>query len=83
MGHHELIVKRDGEPSSVALKEAINAERQERIVLEESPVGESKSNGGIETAIQQVQGHIRTIKDGMEAIFDKILPEDSALIPWW
>ena len=36
------------------------------MTLEESPVGESKSNGDIENAIKQVQGHFRTIKNYVE-----------------
>ena len=40
-----------------------------RMIIENSPVGSSKSNGIVERAIQSVQGMIRTIrtsKDGCE-----------------
>ena len=82
LGHPELIMKSDGEHSVVALKQAVKAERPERIVLEESPVAESKSNGAIENTIQLVQGQIRTIKDGRESRIGERIGEDSVLIPW-
>ena len=49
-------MKSDGEPAIVALTEVVKLERHERIVLESSPVKESKSNGGIENVVQQGQG---------------------------
>ena len=60
LGHSQLVLKSDGEPAIVALKSAVKAGRPERIVLE-SPHGESQSNGAAERAIQQVQGHLRTM----------------------
>ena len=62
LGHNEMVLKSDGEPAIIALKQAVKMERSERIVLEESPVKESRSNGVIENAIQQVQGQIRATK---------------------
>ena len=55
LGHKEIILKSDGEPSILALKEAVRSEKKERIIMEKSPVAESKSNGAAENAIQQVQ----------------------------
>ena len=46
LGHKQLVLKSDGEPAVLALKEAVKAERSEKLALEHSPVGESKSNGG-------------------------------------
>ena len=66
LGHQEVILKSDGEPAIVALKEAAKRERMERIVLETSPVKDSKSNGAIEAAVQQVQGQFRVMKDALE-----------------
>ena len=77
-----MILKSDGEPSIVALKEAVRLERGERIVLESSPVKESKSNGIIENAIQQVQGQIRAIKDGLESRIRTRIGGDASIVPW-
>ena len=78
----EFVFKSDNEPSIVALKEAVKSERAERIVLEASPVYESKSNGVIERAVQQVQGQVRTVKDGLESRIGERLLVDSQLVPW-
>ena len=53
-----MILKSDQEPALIALKESLKRERDEDIVMEESPVGESASNGIIENAVRNVQGHI-------------------------
>ena len=82
LGHKEFILKSDGEPAIVALKEAIKAERQERIVLEKSPVGESRSNGAAENAVQQIQGQVRAIKHALESRLQTRVPEASNAIPW-
>ena len=63
LGHSAFVLKSDSEPAILALKSAVKAERAERIVLEESPHSESQSNGAAERAIQQVQGHLRTMRD--------------------
>ena len=66
----------------MALKEAAKRERKEGIVIESSPVKESKSNGGIEAAVQQVQWQFRTMKDALEARIGTRLKPTSAIVPW-
>ena len=82
LGHKELILKSDGEPAIVALKEAIKSERKERIIFETSPVAESKSNGAAENTVQQVQGQVRTIKHALESRLRVRVPEAASVIPW-
>ena len=41
LGHPEIVLKSDGEPSIVALKEAVKMERPERIAIESLPADES------------------------------------------
>ena len=82
LGYRQLVLKSDGEPAVQALKEAVRAERSEKIVLESSPVGESKSNGGAECAIQQVQGQFRAMKDSLETRIGTRIAEDSPVVPW-
>ena len=82
LGHPSLIFKSDGEPALVALKNAVKDERSERIILEVSPVKESKSNGAIENAIQQVQGQIRTIKDCLEGRLGSRVSGSSPIFSW-
>ena len=82
LGHQELILRSDWEAAIAALKEAVRRERAERIVLESSPVKESRSNGAAEAAVQQVQGQIRVMKDALETRIGASLKPNSTIIPW-
>ena len=82
LGHSELVLKSDGEPAIVALKEAAKRERHERIVLEEPPVHESQSNGAAENAILQVQGQFRVIKDALESRIGVRITGEATCVPW-
>ena len=55
LGYKKIILKSDQVPAIMALKESVKRERDEDIVMEESPVGESASNGSIENAVRNVQ----------------------------
>ena len=68
-GYNRLILKSDQEPSVLELLEAVKRERPEKLEIlpEESPVGEHKSNGEVERAIQTVQGQMRTFKLAMQS----------------
>ena len=52
------------------------------VTLENSPVGESESNGMIETAIQSVQGQIRAIKDTIESEAKMTIQPDDNIWQW-
>ena len=72
LGYERVIIKSDHEESICALQREIKNIRQSETMLENSPVGESRSNGLIEMAIQEVQGAIRTLKDCVESkLIDK------------
>ena len=49
---------------------------------ENSPVGDSESNGLAETGVQEVAGQIRVIKLGLEAALQCQIPIDHPIIPW-
>ena len=57
-------------------------ERHERIIMENSPVYESKSNGMIENTIQQVQGQFRAMKDNLESRIGVRISGESTIVPW-
>merc|ERR1712074_511408 len=82
LGHPELVLKSDGEPAIIALKDAAKRERGERIVLETPLVYESQANGAIENAIQQVQGQFRVIKDALESRIGERISGDKHIVPW-
>ena len=56
LGPSQVILKSEQEPSVTSVKDAVKAESQVDLVLEESPEYESTSNGEIERAIQTAQG---------------------------
>ena len=49
--------------------------------MEESPVGESASNGEIENAIKQVEGQFRSIKSSLEERIIRKLPREHMAVP--
>ena len=82
LGYKKLILKSDGEPAILALKEKVKAEREEDIILENSPAHDSQSNGEIEQAIQSWQGQCRTVKSAFETRCKRKLPNNHPLFPW-
>ena len=91
----KLILKSDGESAIMALKEAVQAESSmrievsgrsgadsSRILKEESPAYDSRSNGVIESRIRQVQGLIRALKDALESRIGSKIKEDHICLPW-
>ena len=52
------------------------------MLLEESPVGESQSNGTVERAVQDVQGMTRVIKEGLEEKLGERITTEHNLVPW-
>ena len=82
LGYTKIIFKSDGEPAIKALKEAIKNELAIEVIMEESPVGDHAANGDVESAVRQVQGQIRTMKDALESRCGQRLPRDSHALPW-
>jgi hypothetical protein len=83
-GLRRMIVRSDQEPALLELLRAVKAERPEDLEIqpEQSPVGESKSNGEIERAIQTVQGHVRTMKLSVQRRYSCNIREDHPIWPW-
>ena len=52
------------------------------MVPENSPKGQSKSNGLIENAIKSLEGMIRRIKDYIETKMQEKLKKDSPMFAW-
>jgi hypothetical protein len=49
---------------------------------EESPVGESESNGVIESAIRELEREIRVLKSATQAAYKTMLGEHHPLLAW-
>ena len=84
LGHKEVMItmKSDQEPSMIELQREVTRLRGAGTVPENSPVGESASNGMVERHIQRVQGQARTLMDGLEAKIQKKLSKDHPIYPW-
>ena len=52
------------------------------MIVEKTPKGESQSNGVSENTVLQIQGHIRTIKDGLEEIYQQKVAGAHPSMPW-
>ena len=62
LGYSKIVLKCDQEPAIVSLRDAIKRELGTTTVPEESPVGESQSNGEVEGAIKLIKAQIRTMR---------------------
>ncbi len=67
MGYKRVVLRSDGEAAIIALKQAVKANIEVDIVLENSPAYDSQANGEVGNAITQVKGMIRTMKLSLEA----------------
>ena len=65
----------------------MNGDGQDRdpggvVILENSPVGESQSNGTVERAIKEVQNQVRKLKMQLEENIADQLSNESPIWPW-
>ena len=67
LGYMRILIKSDKEPSIVAVQEAVKLESSAEMVPENTPAGESQSNGNIESAIRELGGMIWTLKHSIES----------------
>ena len=63
LGLKEIILKSDGEPALKAIREEVKHRREEKTILENSPVGDSRANGHAERAVQSIAAHVRTLSN--------------------
>ena len=84
-----FVLKDDQEPSIKALREAVirritalKGDLDIQVTPEESPVGESESNGEVESAIKQVQGQFRTVRLSLQSSYQQIVPDDHVAALW-
>ena len=88
IGHDKFIFKTDQEPAILALKHAIAKELTagqgdvKRVMMEESPVGESQSNGLIEAAVKTIEGMFRTLKCHIQSKLKQEISADHPIWPW-
>jgi hypothetical protein len=81
-----FIFKSDQEPAILALKaEALKILKvlaAKEVVLEESPVGDSQSNGLAECAVREVKGVVRSLRWALEELHGMKVENTSTVLPW-
>ena len=81
-GCGRAILKSDGEPATVARQEAVNKTRQSGTMLENSPKGDSQSNGAAENEVRKTEGVIRMWKMSVEEMLKAVIDNKHVLLPW-
>ena len=84
LGYTNVVLKSDQEKALSALMRKIRTHRsdQTQTMQENSPVGDSKSNGFVERTIQTVQGQIRTLRSALEARIGTKIKPTSPVFAW-
>ena len=76
-----VLIRCDGEPALVALRNAITAALPDGATPVKTPVGESSSNGGIENAVRTFKGLLRVHLAALERRLDATFPSNPAVLP--
>ena len=85
LDYKKIILKRDQEIALVALQERVRQLRNginEQTILENSPVGESQSNGVVEKAVQEVETLAATLLSALEERLGVSVPIDAPIFAW-
>ena len=82
LGYKKFIFKGDQESALRVLMDRIARLCDAQVVQEESPVGESPSNGDVENAVQRVQGQFRALRSDLESSYGKEVPRDHPALVW-
>ena len=81
-GKKKIIMRNDGERAIKAFRKRIQEQRIEETILEESPKGDSASNGLAEEAVKSLEGMVRTWMDVKECKYKVKLSSSHVLMPW-
>ena len=81
-GYKRVCLKEDQEPAIKAVAKAAATAWCGEVVPENSPMRESKSNGEVERAVQEVQGLARTLKEALEQRLQSEIKPKMAILAW-
>ena len=80
--NNELILKSDGEPAIVAVRERLSRYHGGKITPEQPPKGESSSNGKVEEAGKTTRSLAKVFKDMIEFKIGEEIQSDCAIMLW-
>ena len=82
LGYRKVRFRTDQEPSCLALQTKVKKQSDMEVVLQNSPVGESQSNGVAEKAVQEVEDQVRCLKVALEENINDKISKKSCVLPW-
>ena len=82
LGHGEVILKSDGEAALKSIQAEVKLRREQPTVLENSPTGDSRSNGVAERAVQAIQEQTRVMRHALEARLGANINGNHPVITW-
>ena len=82
LAYPKTIFKTDGEDSCKALQNRVQRARHKETLLENSPKGDSQSNGDAEKAVQDFEGTFRAQRASLEADIGARIPLDHPIAYW-
>ena len=82
LGYNKMIFKGDQEPALRTMMKRSKMLCGEQCVMEQSPVGESQSNGAIEGQIKIMQGQFRTMGGHLETCYKRVIPRTHQCMAW-
>ena len=83
LGYPRVIVKSDQEPAIISLKRGAKEKLHGlEMTMEESPAGDSKSNGEIESYNNVLEGQIRVFKDQLDCNYKKSIDSEHTVLSW-
>ena len=77
-----MISKGDQEPALKLVMDRMAALTGDQVIIKNSPVGESQSNGDIENAASQVQGMFRICRSNLETRYKRNVDGDRPALKW-
>jgi hypothetical protein len=82
LGHKEVLLKCDGEPALRSVQEDVKRKREEKTLIENSPVEDSKANGSAERAVQTVTEQVRVMRHALEQRLNMKISGKHPVMTW-
>ena len=82
LGHKKMCLKCDGEASLVAIQHEVKRVRADDTLLENSPAGDSRSNGIAERAVQSISEQVRVVRNSLETHIQAKIPGTHPVTCW-
>ena len=82
LGYNKMVFRGDQEPALRTMMNRIKMMSGEQCSVEETPVGESQSNGAVESQVKEIRGMYKTMRSDMETNYRKVIPGDHPIQPW-